>query len=768
MDQTALSQQLSIAVRSYASEKGMDRSDVISLLQESTQAARSTIRQDLGGYIKQPSLERLSTYADVLGWDVEVFLDVAKAEGREYDAYDQEKSDAPYPTHPPWDRKKGRDSARSPSDIQYSGTTRREWEPPNWSEWQEELDYDGSWDEAPEEVRQSVVQGTLLGEASAETYGEANYYPLREPSGELNFNALDAAWKLAGRSPDPQGTRSTVESLANSAFDHSFMDEGKASPDDLSVGDKVGWSTSNDEINTYGTVRSIQTEGTASPEGSDYSLEASDEEPVFWTEVYDPDEEEHTGEETIHRASELTPMDDFPESRSKDYQGVSLSVPDKIQNAAQAFLDAKEEGWVNGSCGTGTGTKRARKIASDDLSWKDFLTRDNGTPIPAYLTSHEEDVSADGSPTGWSEEEWSDCGNAQMAAWGFYGDWFRDKANELARARDEDEPYKSDSTESVERRGAPEIMIDIDVKDFLNKTTTAPFADKIQEDDTEFRGDAKAEVKDVDRSNNIITGYYAAWTPDADGDRFQKGAFEESIKKYGPTSEKPRIVHLNQHMVKQPIGVPIRLEEDDHGLRFQTMIAETRRGKDVMELYDAGVITEHSVGFKRLEEEETRSDYNIISKALLLEGSNVTWGANSDTPFTGFKSTKDAFESLVEYMGRLRAALKQDLSLQTAKKVSHGLQTVEDRLSDLMEEAGKSIEEDTDANADALTQDELDVAIRNFKSKINIFEDTNAKDPLKQGRVDGITIPDFSGVSEGKDERTAIDTDYRFFGGTNG
>jgi len=55
-------------------------------------------------------------------------------------------------------------------------------------------------------------------------------------------------------------------------------------------------------------------------------------------------------------------------------------------------------------------------------------------------------VTADGPPTDWSEEEWSDCGNLQYAKWGGLGtgtglDWAQDRANAVAEARGEELPY---------------------------------------------------------------------------------------------------------------------------------------------------------------------------------------------------------------------------------------------------------------------------------------------------------------------------------------
>jgi len=130
----------------------------------------------------------------------------------------------------------------------------------------------------------------------------------------------------------------------------------------------------------------------------------------------------------------------------------SVDVPERIQNAAQAALDADEDGLIPDSCGTGTGTSRAQALADNDVQVNDFLTRgdDDKTPIPAYLNSHAEDATTTDPPTEWGEDEWESCGNAGLARWGWYGDWFKSKANELSRQRDEQEPYESMSAEALQ------------------------------------------------------------------------------------------------------------------------------------------------------------------------------------------------------------------------------------------------------------------------------------------------------------------------------
>jgi len=156
-------------------------------------------------------------------------------------------------------------------------------------------------------------------------------------------------------------------------------------------------------------------------------------------------------------------------------QEIDLTPPEAMQNAAQAYLDARDSGLVPDGCGSGRGQTRARQIAENRLTPADFVSRDRGTPIPAYLSSHEGDASPSTPPTDWGEEEWGDCGNAQYAAWGGTGsgaslDWARRKANQISRAMDEEEPY------DLQEAGSPQDALS------ENLGVVAHYADRLEEE----------------------------------------------------------------------------------------------------------------------------------------------------------------------------------------------------------------------------------------------------------------------------------------------
>lgn len=199
------------------------------------------------------------------------------------------------------------------------------------------------------------------------------------------------------------------------------------------------------------------------------------------------------------------------------------------------------------------------------------------------------------------------------------------------------------------------------------------------------------QVKDVDTTGRRVQFYGSAFgNEDSDGDIMMPGCYTKSIQENGPDSRQPRIKHLRQHMVPSILGAFAELGEDTIGLLCLSDIAKTRDGDDALALYELNLY-EHSVGFNTIKSEWDETDpqnpIRRITEARLWEVSSVTWGANADTPFLGFKShdpAKQAHEvdALNERLGRLFKALRtgnlQDstylileaeaLSLQTAYK----------------------------------------------------------------------------------------------------
>ena len=155
-----------------------------------------------------------------------------------------------------------------------------------------------------------------------------------------------------------------------------------------------------------------------------------------------------------------------------------------------------------------------------------------------------------------------------------------------------------------------------------------------------------ATIKDLDVATGIVTGYFSQFNSiDLDGDVIMPGAFTKTIAERGPDSSKPEIAYLWQHDTTKPLGKLLVLREDNFGLYFEAKMSDTTWGEDALKLYRDGVITQHSIGYQVIKSVETTMDMEEeveqIYEVKLWEGSAVTFGANPNTPFTGFKSAEE-------------------------------------------------------------------------------------------------------------------------------
>jgi len=181
-------------------------------------------------------------------------------------------------------------------------------------------------------------------------------------------------------------------------------------------------------------------------------------------------------------------------------------------------------------------------------------------------------------------------------------------------------------------------------------------------------------IKDVDPVKGIVTGYFSIFgNKDSDGDIVMPGAYKKTIKENGPDSAKPRILHLFMHDSTKPLAKPSVLKEDKTGLYFESTISHTQLGKDVIQLYQDKVLTEHSIGYQivKREVDEQREEQKLL-ELKLWEGSTVSWGANMDAIVSTVKeegATKGVMSKLITMMDALDLALKGNYSEDTARQL---------------------------------------------------------------------------------------------------
>ena len=216
------------------------------------------------------------------------------------------------------------------------------------------------------------------------------------------------------------------------------------------------------------------------------------------------------------------------------------------------------------------------------------------------------------------------------------------------------------------------------------------------------------EVKDLDLNKRIVTGYLSAFgNKDHVGDIIVKGAFTKSLKE-----RKEQIFFLNQHNWDQPHGKFNMLQEDAKGLYFESNpLVETTYSSDLLKLYDAGIINEHSIGYQTMQD-EVEGDVRMLKELKLYEGSNVTLGANPETPFMGMKAgTKRASDQVKRILKMLRSG---DVTDDTFSLLEIALKQYETELINL---GKKSVEPSKITHQEPSVDTQIIDAFKNYLNK---------------------------------------------------
>jgi len=225
-----------------------------------------------------------------------------------------------------------------------------------------------------------------------------------------------------------------------------------------------------------------------------------------------------------------------------------------------------------------------------------------------------------------------------------------------------------------------------------------------------------ASVKDVDVKKGIVTGYFSIFgNVDADGEIVVPGAFKKSLQENGPGSQRNRIYHLFQHDPQMVLGKPHVLKEDEKGLYFETKISETSYGRDVLKLYEDGVYSEHSIGYRVIKSENVELEGGKTARKLielqLWEGSTVTWGANELAVVTGLKSqnitSKERAEMVIKKIENIQRALKGNYTDETIQLLELELKQLQQMLISLIDEEPAQATPQKSEPKKTLTADEM-------------------------------------------------------------
>lgn len=226
----------------------------------------------------------------------------------------------------------------------------------------------------------------------------------------------------------------------------------------LEDGDWVQWDWSGGTA--YGRVVETVEDGCRSVSGNERCADANSDETVVVVAHYSESGEDQNQrvvkyernldpwsgpKENFHENAELClclepePIDTDQMVTNVEVNGeeIDLTPPEDVQEVAQDFLDAHEEGLIPDSCGTSdtdsTGYQRAQQLASgEELSVSDITAAGSG--MYGWFQRHgaQGNQQVEGEPAddeSKREHKYSDCGYAAWRAWG--GDFAKEWVNEV-------------------------------------------------------------------------------------------------------------------------------------------------------------------------------------------------------------------------------------------------------------------------------------------------------------------------------------------------
>ena len=146
------------------------------------------------------------------------------------------------------------------------------------------------------------------------------------------------------------------------------------------------------------------------------------------------------------------------------------------------------------------------------------------------------------------------------------------------------------------------------------------------------------ELKQLDVEEGIFEGYAAVFgNVDEGGDVIVPGAFSKTLQERGN-----RIKITWQHDWREPIGKPLELREDEHGLYIKGKLTlDTQRGREALALMRDGVIDELSIGYDAIKSEYVKRDGRTVRELReirLYEISPVTVAMNEEARIMNVKA----------------------------------------------------------------------------------------------------------------------------------
>ena len=213
---------------------------------------------------------------------------------------------------------------------------------------------------------------------------------------------------------------------------------------------------------------------------------------------------------------------------------------------------------------------------------------------------------------------------------------------------------------------------------------------------------SKLVVKNYDDTARTVKGYASVFDNiDSDADRLKKGAFNKSIKEWGPNG-KNRIKVCLHHDMNRPVAVIKEMYEDDKGLYMEAKFGTSSSAEDAYRDVKDGILTEFSIGFVPTQKTENDFGGRDFNQVKLYEVSLVTVAANDKALVTDVKSATygvEIIDGMLKLLSKLEdsdAAFKIEKDLQRLKSIAEETATEAASKEEALEQEVKAKEEEVE------------------------------------------------------------------------
>ena len=374
----------------------------------------------------------------------------------------------------------------------------------------------------------------------------------------------------------------------------------RAEPGELSVGDFVRWDSSGGTAR--GRIERILTEGVLNVPDTDFTINASGDDPAALIRIYQPEEDEWEETETLvgHRFGTLTKIDSLIRSEMRD---VNLVAPAYMRAAARQGLRYYDQGLA------GDGLEQRTVTEARQMARGDALTPDKWVRISAWIARHLVDLDAPAADP--DNDDYPSAGVVAHLLWG---------SGSSKRSANRSMEYAQGVVARLEEENEGRAKGEA-VKKLETRTHVVDF-----------------ELRDLDDGGMAFEGYASVFNSRSENlggftETVAPGAFKRSL----PARNDIKLLwnHDTGSVLGSTRAGTVTLIEDERGLKVRADLAPTTLGKDVAVLLRRKDIDAMSFGFSVIKDTwDSSGAERTLNSVRLHEVSIVAFPAYTGTAGT--------------------------------------------------------------------------------------------------------------------------------------